>query len=526
MASPETEITRQPVIAMNGRDQTSARGSATSLLASSGGPAQIARQPAETVDARSLENLPIGLDGEAYQLVDLDGEGPPDNLTEQADAWFYNRNSSPTNRVSDSQNGARSFARFGPVEVIGRTPSDGIGGTQLLDLAGDGQVNFVRLRAPAAGFYERTHDAAWSPFRPFGFFPNLNTGDTNPRFVHLSGDEQLDMLLTEGKALAWYPLIGEDSFGEGVRRTNALDEERGPRVLFSDATGAVVLGDFSNLRFSGIARIRSGDICYWPNLGYGRFEAKVTMDNAPVFDHPDLFDARRLRLADTDGSGTTDIAYVAADGIRLYQAGNAWSDTIALPQVPVIDGQMTVQVIDVLGSGTACLVWSTSYPEHPGRTVRDLDLMGGQKPHLLTSYSNGMGNRAEAEKAAQTWLAANAARAFSMTREFSSEWAAFKNTVSGQKANLKFNITERHLAYRLKEFKEPAMRLHLTAEGDIDFCRAEKVLATTQAADGRATFDLTPNGFTATGDYELRFNSNAPDDLWIVVEWSTDIGHS
>ena len=41
-----------------------------------------------------------------------------------------------------------------------------------------------------------------------------------------------------------------------------------------------------------ILRIRNGDVCYWPNLGYGRFGKKVTMDNAPWFDAPDQFDQK------------------------------------------------------------------------------------------------------------------------------------------------------------------------------------------------------------------------------------------
>ena len=60
-----------------------------------------------------------------------------------------------------------------------------------------------------------------------------------------------------------------------------------------------------------LVRIRNGEVCYWPNLGYGRFGAKVTMDNAPWFDDARLFDQRRIRLADIDGSGVTDIIYLA-----------------------------------------------------------------------------------------------------------------------------------------------------------------------------------------------------------------------
>ena len=42
---------------------------------------------------------------------------------------------------------------------------------------------------------------------------------------------------------------------------------------------------------------------------------------------PDLFDQRRIRLADIDGSGVTDIIYLGGDGVHLYfnQSGNSWS---------------------------------------------------------------------------------------------------------------------------------------------------------------------------------------------------------
>jgi hypothetical protein len=43
------------------------------------------------VDAESLANLPIGVDGAAYQWTDLHGEGIPGILSEQAGAWFYQR---------------------------------------------------------------------------------------------------------------------------------------------------------------------------------------------------------------------------------------------------------------------------------------------------------------------------------------------------------------------------------------------------------------------------------------------------
>ncbi len=100
------------------------------------------------LDAASLENLPIGLDGATYQWVDLDGEGVSGILTEQAGAWFYKPN--------------RGDGRFGPLETVTAKPSLadlGGGRQQLLDLAGDGQLDLVVLRRSHSGFL-RAH-AGW-----------------------------------------------------------------------------------------------------------------------------------------------------------------------------------------------------------------------------------------------------------------------------------------------------------------------------------------------------------------------------
>ncbi|MDK0575391.1 hypothetical protein P6P35_16230, partial [Clostridium perfringens] len=89
-------------------------------------------------------------------------------------------------------------------------------------------------------------------------------------------------------------------------------------LVFNDREHALYLADMSGDGLTDIARIRNGEVCYWPNLGYGHFGPRVTMDHAPWFDSSGLFDQRRIRLADIDGSGVTDIIYLAADGPRLY----------------------------------------------------------------------------------------------------------------------------------------------------------------------------------------------------------------
>jgi hypothetical protein len=345
------------------------------------------------IDAESLENLPYGLDGSTYQWVDLDGEGVSGILTEQADGWFYKRNLSP---IPIPTKGTECIkARFAPLELVAAKPVVALasGHAQFLDLAGDGQLDLVTLRGPTPGFYERTDDEQWEPFTSFGSLPVLDWGDPDLKFVDLTGDGHADILISEDDALCWYPSLAEAGFGPAEKTRQALDEEEGPRLVFADGTQSIYLADMSGDGLTDLVRIRNGEVCYWPNLGYGRFGAKVAMDNAPWFDSPDLFDQRRIRLGDIDGSGTTDIIYLGRYGIDIYrnQSGNSWSNAKRLSVLPPADNFASVTVVDLLGNGTACLVWSSPLPGDSSRPMRYIDLMGGQKPHLLVKVSNNLG---------------------------------------------------------------------------------------------------------------------------------------
>ncbi|MEO1144102.1 MAG: SpvB/TcaC N-terminal domain-containing protein, partial [Cyanobacteria bacterium J06638_22] len=278
-------------------------------------------------DRHSLENLPQGLDGARYQWVDLDGEGLSGILTEQGNGWFYKRNLSPINPVQE--NGKTHVeARFAPVERVATQLVVGLrNGAQFLDLAGDGQPDLVILQSPTPGFYERTQDEDWQLFTPFKSLPKLDWNSPNLKFIDLNGDGHSDILITEDDCFVWYPSLAEDGFSAAERAYHSWDEEKGPRIVFADNTQSIYLADISGDGLTDIVRIRNGEVCYWPNLGYGRFGTKVTMDHAPWFDAPDLFNQRRILLADIDGSGTTDILYLSGDGVQVYfnQSGNSWA---------------------------------------------------------------------------------------------------------------------------------------------------------------------------------------------------------
>jgi RHS repeat-associated protein len=264
---------------------------------------------------------------------------------------------------------------------------------QFLDLAGDGQLDCVVLERPLAGFFKRTEDRRWETFTPLPSLPNVDWGDPNLRFTDVDGDGHADILITEHEALTWHPSLAESGFGPAIRVPKPKNEDEGPTIIFADADQAIFLADMSGDGLADIVRIRNGEVCYWPNLGYGRFGKKITMDGSPWFDPQDLFDQRRIRLADIDGSGTTDIIYVAHDGVRLYfnQSGNRWSEPRALSVFPRVDDLASVQALDLLGNGTACLVWTSALPGDARHSMRYVDLMGGEKPHLLIGSRNNLG---------------------------------------------------------------------------------------------------------------------------------------
>jgi RHS repeat-associated protein len=351
------------------------------------------RDVVEPVDLDSVENLPAGLDGSVYRWTDLHGEGIPGILSEQANAWFYKRNwSAIPERQPDGREETK--ARFAALELVAVKPNTALAsGAEFLDLAGDGLPDLVVMDGPVPGLYEHDEGEGWQTFRPFTSRLNRPLGDPNARFVDLDGDGHPDVLVTEHEAFVWHPSLAEEGFAPGKRVAQALDDETGPRIVFAEGTQSIFLADLSGDGLTDLVRIRNGEVSYWPNLGYGRFGAKVTMDNAPRFDTPDQFDPGRLRLADIDGSGTTDIIYLHREGVRLYfnQSGNAWSRPRPLPVFPRVDDLASIVPADLLGNGTACLVWSSSLPADARQPMRYVNLMAAGKPHLLIGASNNLG---------------------------------------------------------------------------------------------------------------------------------------
>ncbi|KAJ4032988.1 hypothetical protein NW756_014037 [Fusarium oxysporum] len=342
----------------------------------------------QAIDLGSLENLPIGIDQSAYKFIDLDGEGIASIIFSGPDAWYRKAN--------------LGQAKFASGRMLSEKPTPSF--KRFMDLNGDGHQDLVNLGGAMSGFFRRNSDKGWDAYAPFESLPNLDWDHPNLRLVDLTGDGRADVLITEEDVISWYPFQGDQGFGENQRWSTPPNEDRGPRVIFADSKEEIRFADMSGDGLQDLVRLRNGDIVYWPNLGYGRFGPKVTMDKAPRMDAEDCFDARKVRMADIDGSGTADLFYLGGEGVQVYfnRAGNSFGDGTVLQTFPPINGSIMVDVLDLLGNGTSCLVWSSPLPGDAGRHMQFIDLMGGQKPHLLMAHANNMGSETRLEYTTST----------------------------------------------------------------------------------------------------------------------------
>ena len=350
----------------------------------------------KAVSQDALVHAPGGIEQAPYQFVDLYNEGLSGILSEQAYGWYYKHN---LGVWSDEEN---SELLFEQAKLVTPKPSfAGLGGQlQLVDLDADGGKQLVSFEAEPRGYFELDDSNEWLGLRSFKALPNLDFGDSNTRMLDLNGDGKPEVVISEENVFTWYASEGREGFAPAQKTSKPFDEEAGPHIVFADAKQTIYLADMSGDGMTDILRIRNGEVCYWPNLGYGKFGAKVALDNGPVFDHPDSFNAAYLRLADIDGSGTSDIIYLGKKKFTCWKnlSGNRFSSTpFEIDPFPEIHSQSKITVIDLLGNGVACIVWSSPLSKDANAPLKYIDLMNSKKPHVMVSYKNNMGKEVSLE---------------------------------------------------------------------------------------------------------------------------------
>ncbi|MEM9546241.1 MAG: SpvB/TcaC N-terminal domain-containing protein [Bacteroidota bacterium] len=352
----------------------------------------------KTVSSENIVNAPVGLTNN-YQWIDLYGEGISGILAEKGEAWYYKNN---LGDVDEDGEVAFTIAK----KVIPKPSFIGLsnGVLSVQDLASNGEKQVVVNSTEVKGFFEVSDEFNWQSFQPFQQVANIDLQDPNTRLIDLTGDGQPDMVLTEENAFTWYAADGKRGHLPSERLSKTFDEEQGPAIVFADQEQTIFLADMTGDGLTDIVRIRNGEVCYWANKGYGKFSAKVNMGNAPIFDTSDLFNPQYLHLADVSGTGATDIIYLGKNKFKAFinLSGNAWSNANEIEPFFPIDRNSKLSVVDLLGTGTSCIVWSSDLPAHVNSPMRYIDLMNSKKPHVLIHYKNNFGKETSIEYKSST----------------------------------------------------------------------------------------------------------------------------
>lgn len=344
-------------------------------------------QSFQPVPSESTENMPVGLGGLNYRWVDLKGDGLPGVLFENQQSWYYK---------SNLGNGL-----LGKQELVANKPAAATGTYGLSDFDNDGNPGLVLLQGREAGYYEFDRDdGEWQPYQAFSYSPNVRPLDTYTQLLDLTGDGQADIVTVEQNRIVYYPSKGKKGFDKPVDITKPYSNGR----THTSTIGANPNLDYFFVDMTGDGRpdqvrVMNGRVEYWPNLGRGRFGNGIVMENSPWLEGGFELDASRMRLVDLDGSGTSDLVYIGRGEIRYWinASGNRFIDGGRIHGLPFIDNLASAQIIDFLGNGTACLVWSKGASSNQTESIQYLQLTGGVKPGLMKNIQNSMGQEIQLE---------------------------------------------------------------------------------------------------------------------------------
>ncbi|HKJ40523.1 MAG TPA: SpvB/TcaC N-terminal domain-containing protein, partial [Sunxiuqinia sp.] len=347
----------------------------------------------KTISSENLVHTPVGLSDPQFQFADLFNEGLSGILSEQQGAWYYKSN--------------LGYGAFEQAKLVSPKPSfSGLGSRMhLADLDADGGKQLVSYHPSHPGYFELDDENQWQSFQSFKNLPNIDFEDPNTRMLDLNGDGMPELVITEDNVISWYLSGGRKGFSQASKTVKPFDEEAGSSIVFSDTTQSIFLADMSGDGLTDLVRIRNGEVCYWPNIGYGKFAAKVALDDAPVFDHSDSFNPSFIRLADIDGSGTTDIIYLGRDKFTCWKnlSGNRFSAVpFEIEPFQEVHSRSNITVTDLLGNGIACIVWSSSLSKDTNAPLKYVDLMNSKKPHIMVSFKNNLGKEISIEYTSST----------------------------------------------------------------------------------------------------------------------------
>jgi RHS repeat-associated protein len=404
------------------------------------------------------DSPPHSLDDALTGMMDVNADGLSDVVV-TAPGLFDGKHAVYFNGVT--ADGSPGFAKRNLITVqqLGGVDADVLrfDNTNVapLDLDADGLVNLVHM----------PKEKSYSVFSPVKLGSNwtwqgravataskqdikidftANARDT--KVMDVNGDGLVDVVYSSPTELQTFFALGRFPGGDGqfgqAEWSSASSAEikndpvtkcapwSGQTVRFSDPD--VRIADLNGDGFADIARVRSGQILYWPGRGTGYWgtgarqgcaagelaqNRHIEMLSAPQFS---VTRPGALQMADVNGDGLSDMVEIRSQGVDIYlnDNGTGWTERHVIEGTPFLPSTGNfASLTDIDGSGTPDILWGRA------DEYKYIDLTGGVSPHLLIRTHNGLGGTTELEYASTTDVMRKAAVA-------GNPWSSFTPTVS------------------------------------------------------------------------------------------------
>ncbi len=338
----------------------------------------------------AMADTPPSLNSATVDLIDLEGFGLPGVIeaNQYVHRYWPNRGA---NRWGAPQR-LKSFPQ-------GASLADWR--VRFADIDGNSRADLLVSSGSLTGYYPGESGLSWGRMQRYSRNrPTFDARHQSVRLVDANGDGQVDAMVAAGGDFLLYE-------GEGANGWKPLptpiprrrNDSTHPDVSFDDPR--VRLVDMTGDGLIDMVRVFARHIEIWPSLGAGKWDDRQVL--VLPGEGPARFMPQQCFLVDLSGDGFTDVIYVDSDSIYVWinQSGSAMADVQIIRYAPVASAG-TVRTVDMLGTGTAGLLFGLSYRAGHREPFRFLDFTAGTKPYLLNRIDNGVGGMTEIGYGAST----------------------------------------------------------------------------------------------------------------------------